>query len=70
MDPSAFLSGILCLALWLDAHNLATITSFAVFIGIFSGAVVSLSGPCVAQLSKPEATGTRIGILYAFLALL
>ena len=62
--PSAFFTGLSCLVIWLFAKSLVSLMVFAVIYGFISGAFVSLVSPCVAQISRIEQMGTRIGVLY------
>ncbi|KAF7296229.1 Monocarboxylate permease-like protein [Mycena chlorophos] len=66
--PSALLSGVLCLALWLPAKTLPPLIVFAALYGFTSGAFVSLITPCVAQISDVRVIGSRIGVLYSVIA--
>ncbi|RPD56713.1 MFS general substrate transporter [Lentinus tigrinus ALCF2SS1-7] len=63
--PSAFLAGVLCLALWTFADSLPVIFVFAVLYGCFTGALLAMQIPCVTQISDIEEVGTRIGVLYS-----
>jgi MFS family permease len=65
MIPATALSGVFSLALWLNVHNTAGIVVFAAIYGFFSGAYISLNTPCVAQISRPEQIGTRVGMTYS-----
>ncbi|KAJ7065874.1 major facilitator superfamily domain-containing protein, partial [Mycena amicta] len=68
LTPSAFLSGLLCVFLWLFAKTLAPLLVFAAAYGFTSGAFISLITPCVAQISDIRMIGSRIGILYSIIA--
>jgi MFS family permease len=69
LAPSAFLCGLSCLILWIvTAKSLATLMLFASIYGFFSGAVISLVNPCVAQISHIRQIGTRIGMLYSVIS--
>ncbi|KAI9068738.1 MFS general substrate transporter [Trametes sanguinea] len=63
--PSTFIMGVLALAFWMFAKSLVAIVVFAVMYGCFSGAFLAMQIPCIAQISKIEEVGTRIGILYS-----
>ncbi|OSC98189.1 MFS general substrate transporter [Trametes coccinea BRFM310] len=63
--PSTFLLGVLALSFWMFAKSLIAIIVFAVVYGCFSGAFLAMQIPCIAQISKIEEVGTRIGILYS-----
>lgn len=65
MIVAAAMSGIMCLAVWLPAGNTETgLVCFAVFFGISSGAVVSLTLITVPQLAKVKNAGRRYGTAY------
>ncbi|KAJ8521691.1 hypothetical protein ONZ45_g1640 [Pleurotus djamor] len=66
--PSAFLSGLLCLTIWLLSHQIVSIMFFAALYGFFSGAFVSLITPCVIQISDKMEIGTRLGTLYTVIS--
>ncbi|KAF7310195.1 Monocarboxylate permease-like protein [Mycena indigotica] len=68
LAPSALLSGLLCVFLWLFARSLAPLLVFAALYGFMSGAFISLITPCVAQISDIRMIGSRIGILYSIIA--
>jgi MFS family permease len=68
MIPSTAISGVLCITLWLLADDFASIISFAALYGFFSGALVSLTPPCIAQISKPSEMGGRIGLAYTLMS--
>ncbi|KZT22827.1 MFS general substrate transporter [Neolentinus lepideus HHB14362 ss-1] len=67
--PSALLSGVMCLGLWLCAQTRAEIIAFAFLYGFFSGAFISGINPCVAQISEMREVGTRMGMLYTLVSL-
>ncbi|KAG1841288.1 MFS general substrate transporter [Suillus subluteus] len=69
MIPSALLAGVSCIAIWLFAHNTATLAAFAVIYGLFGGAVMGLDVAVTAQISPPENFGTRVGMSYAFMSI-
>jgi len=66
--PCAILSGICALAIWLPTHNLLGTMWFAALYGVFSGAFIAINTTCLAQISKMNKIGTRIGMLYALLS--
>ncbi|CAA7266083.1 unnamed protein product [Cyclocybe aegerita] len=68
LTPAAFLSGLACLTLWLNAHTLATLMAFSAVYGFFSGAFISLVNPCVVQISEIGQIGARIGMLYSIIS--
>ena len=67
--PICLLCSVISLALWINATNVLSIMWFAALYGLLSGATVSLTSSCVAQISKPEEMGTRIGMFNSLLAL-
>jgi MFS family permease len=69
MVPSALLAGVSCIALWLFAHDTATLAAFAVIYGLFAGATMGLDVAVTAQISPPENFGTRVGMSYAFMSI-
>ncbi|KAJ3502276.1 hypothetical protein NLJ89_g8964 [Agrocybe chaxingu] len=68
LTPAAFLSGLACIILWLNARTLATLMVFSAVYGFFSGAFISLVNPCVAQISDIRQIGARIGMLYSIIS--
>lgn len=58
------LSVIFTLALWIPAHNNASITAFAALYGIVSGSFVSMISPLVAQISDIRQIGVRVGTCF------
>ncbi|EIN12195.1 MFS general substrate transporter [Punctularia strigosozonata HHB-11173 SS5] len=69
LAPSALLSGLACLVLWLTARTVAGVLAFAIAYGFCSGAFTALVTPCVAQISEPGQVATRLGILYSILSI-
>lgn len=67
--PFSFVSGVFTIALWLNAKSLVSIMFFAAIYGFFSGAFISLTTPCVAQISEIHKIGTRIGMFFAILSI-
>ncbi|KAH9919172.1 MFS general substrate transporter [Epithele typhae] len=64
--PSAFALGPCALAFWPFAKSLVAMVFFALLWGAFSGALIAMMIPCVAQISSdPKEIGTRIGVLYS-----
>ena len=69
--PCALLSGVLCMGLWLPTSfvtapggRVALEVAFSLLFGFFSCGFISLINACVAEISKPEEVGSRIGLLY------
>ncbi|KAL9110111.1 MAG: hypothetical protein Q9227_005305 [Pyrenula ochraceoflavens] len=60
----AYFCGIVCLGLWLPARANAPIIVFAGLFGFGSGAAVGLGPAMVAQISKIQQIGTRVGTLF------
>jgi MFS family permease len=65
----AFLSGFSCLAIGLQAKSLPTLLVFSVLYGLFSGAYITVVAPCVAQISKLDQVGSRVGMMYSLLSI-
>ena len=61
-NPSAFLSGLTCLAFWFFAK--------ALVYTFLSGSFVAVVSPYVAQISDLPQMGTKIGMLYSFIPIL
>jgi predicted MFS family arabinose efflux permease len=59
------IAGILVLALGLPASGNAAYITFAALYGFASGAFVSLLPAQIAQVSKVEQIGIRVGVLFA-----
>lgn len=59
-----YLSGILILALWLPASANLPIILFAAFYGFSTGAAVSINPALVAQISKIQQIGSRVGLIF------
>jgi MFS family permease len=66
--PCATISGILCLTVWILSDDFASITAFAAFYGFFSGAVISLTRPCIVQISQLPQIGRRVGLAYTMMS--
>lgn len=73
--PCALLSGVSCLALWLPASyvsapggRIALEVTFALSFGFFSGGFIALINPCIAEISKIEEVGSRIGLFYCLIS--
>ncbi|KAF2797761.1 MFS general substrate transporter [Melanomma pulvis-pyrius CBS 109.77] len=64
----AFFTAILVLALALPASGNAAFITFAAFYGFASGAFVSLAPAQVAQISKIEHIGVRMGVMFSVLS--
>jgi MFS family permease len=68
IGPTTFISGVLCLAIWFTSTSYASLMSYTVLYGFWSSTVLSLTAPCVAQISRPELVGTRVGLTYAVMS--
>jgi MFS family permease len=66
--PSTLIAGVLMLAIWFTSHSFASLMCFAAFYGMFSGSFIALNPPCIAQISRQEQIGTRVGLVYAMLS--
>ena len=71
----ALLLGISCVALWLPVPFIPTAggqialdVTFAFSFGFFSGGFIALINVCVAEISKTESVGSRIGLLYCLVS--
>jgi len=73
--PCALFSGVSCIALWLPTPfvsmpggRIALEVVFALSFGFFSGGFIALINPCIADISKSEEVGSRIGFLYCLIS--
>jgi len=73
--PCALLSGVSCIVLWLPAlfvstpgGRVALEVAFALSFGFFSGGFIALINVCIAEISKTEEVGSRIGLLYCLIS--
>ena len=73
--PCSLLAGISCLALWLPIPFVSTPSgriplevTFVLSYGFFSGGFVALLNVCIAEISKAEEVGHRIGLLYCLIS--
>jgi MFS family permease len=66
--PSTALMAIFTLALWFHAHDVATIITYSVLYGFFSGSWFALQSSCIAQISKMEKIGVRMGMAYSLVS--
>lgn len=70
MTITALACSILIFALWLpptvlEVKSEAALTSFAVFFGFWSGAAISLTPVCIAQVSPVGEIGRRVGTTFS-----
>lgn len=65
----SYLSAIFSLALWIPARSNAAIIVFAALYGFASGGFVSLGPAIIAQISKIEELGTRLGTYFAIMSI-
>jgi MFS family permease len=70
MIACALACSILIFCVWLpptvlDVKSEATLTSFAVLFGFWSGAAISLTPVCIAQVSPVEQVGRRVGTTFS-----
>jgi MFS family permease len=65
----SYLSAVLCLALWIPARSNAAIIVFAAIYGFSSGGFVSLGPAIIAQISKLEELGIRLGTYFAIISI-
>jgi MFS family permease len=66
--PMTLLSGLLCLAMWLPAINVATVVAFVSLYGFSSGIFISVTPAVVAQISPEDRIGARIGAFFTLSA--
>jgi MCP family monocarboxylic acid transporter-like MFS transporter 10 len=64
-----FLSGFLCLSVWLPASSLPVLALFASLFGFTSGAVISLLPSTVSQIVPDHKVGARIGAFYSLVSI-
>ena len=69
MVPMTFLSGMLCLSLWLLAPSMSILALFAMLYGFTSGAVVSLLPTSVSQIVPKNKIGARTGAFYSVISI-
>jgi MFS family permease len=70
MIITALVCTILIFCIWLpptvlDVANEPALTAFAVLFGFWSGAAISLTPVCIAQVSKVEEIGRRVGTCFS-----
>ena len=73
--PCSLLLGVSCLVLWLPIPFVSTPSGripleiiFALSSGFFSGGFTALINVCIAEISKAEEVGHRIGLLYCLIS--
>lgn len=66
--PMTLISGVLCLAMWLLASNVATVVTFVCLYGFSSGIFISVTPAVVAQISPDDRIGARIGAFFTLAA--
>lgn len=71
----ALLSGVSCIALWLPTPfvsvpggRIALEVTFALSFGFFSGGFIALINACIAEITKAEEVGSRIGLFYCLVS--
>lgn len=71
----ALFSGVSCISLWLPTSfvptpggRIALEVTFALSFGFFSGGFIALINACIAEISKTENVGSRIGLLYCLVS--
>ncbi|KAF9264436.1 MFS general substrate transporter [Marasmius fiardii PR-910] len=70
LTPSAFLSGILTLACWLNAKSMTGVMIYTVLYGFSSGAFIAVITPCVVQITEDKTqVGRRMGGLYSVISI-
>lgn len=66
--PMVIISGILCLAMWLLAHNIQTVVAFVSLYGFCSGVFISVTNSAVSQILPKEVQGARQGAFFVLTA--
>ncbi|GBE85757.1 hypothetical protein SCP_0802790 [Sparassis crispa] len=61
-------SSLFTLELWLTQMHFQDLIAYAMIYGFFSGSINSLNVPCIAQISRIEKIGTRIGMAYSIMS--
>lgn len=64
-----FLSGFICLSIWLLEPTISVLALFASLFGFASGAVVSLLPSTICQTLPPDKIGARMGAFYSFISI-
>lgn len=59
-----FLAGVMCLAIWINTYNEATIWVFAVLYGFFGGGYIALFPTVQPQVVGLENISPAVGLLY------
>lgn len=59
-----FLCGVMCLVIWINVHNEATLWVFAILYGFFGGGYIALFPTVQPQIVGLEHIGPAIGLLY------
>lgn len=59
-----FLSGVMCLAIWTNAHTEPTIWVFAVLYGLFGGGYLTMLAAIVPQIAGYDAISEANGMMY------
>lgn len=62
-------SGLLCLAIWLLATNMATLVAFVCLYGFSSGVFISVTPSAVSQILPEDKLGARGGAFFSFTAI-
>ncbi|XP_014551644.1 hypothetical protein COCVIDRAFT_112393 [Bipolaris victoriae FI3] len=67
--PVTFLSGCLCLFLWLLSTNLSTLIFFVCAYGFFSSSVNTLPTSIIGQITPDDKFGARTGAFYSVITI-
>ncbi|EIW79979.1 MFS general substrate transporter [Coniophora puteana RWD-64-598 SS2] len=62
--PSTVVASILSFTLWLKSYDASMLLTYSVLYGFFSGPYFGFQVACVAQISRPDRIGARVGMLY------
>lgn len=65
----SYLSAIFTLAVWIPATSNGVVILFAALYGFSSGGVVSLGPAIIAQISRVEELGIRLGTYFAVISI-
>ncbi|KAG9189589.1 hypothetical protein G6011_06457 [Alternaria panax] len=67
--PITFISGCLCLFLWLFSNSMATLILFVCVYGFCTSSVTALPPSVIGQITPDDKLGARIGAFYSIIAI-
>jgi MCP family monocarboxylic acid transporter-like MFS transporter 10 len=67
--PITFVSGCLCLFLWLLSTSMATLIFFVCVYGFCTSSVTALPPSVIGQITSDDKLGARIGAFYSVIAI-